>query len=666
MPPLPPAASPGEVLSALVVTADAALVGLLDTELHARGWKVVVAGDASGARTVLAERSFSLIVVDTEVKNAFPLCGFVRTAPSGSEIRLLIVTPPQADDLAALLNSGADDVLTRPSNAADSPRRLLAARRLALVAGEAERATLERNLEQAQSSLGVQTAFFEQLFESAPEGIVVLNSEDRIVRANGEFCRMFGFTLHEILDRSINDLIAPLPHVRDARDVTKKVHSGTVVALETTRYRKDGTPLEVSLLAKPIRLAGNQALGALAIYRDVTKRRRVEQALRESEQRYRTLFDQSPLGILQFDRNLRVSACNPRLAEALRSTPEQLIGFDLGTVRNARLLPKIRQALDGEFTVYEGPYRTAAGKLRFWMAAHMSPLHDTHGQVIGGMAVIEDITPRKKAEAQLQKQAREMEQINETLQERTRQVEMALRARNQLYAAMNHELRTPISAIMLYNDLLLSGAMGPLTEPQRKSMEHSQNSAGHLLELVQDVLDLSKLEAGKLSITCEPVSLPTLIRELLPTVQPLAASRGSEVRVELPNEDLVLTTDAKRVRQILLNLLSNAVKFGDGKPIHLQCVRLPNAGASLTVTDEGRGIAAEDQARIFEDFVQVGLQQGAGTGLGLPLSQRLAGLLGGTIDVHSAPGAGSSFRLVLPVRAPTVPRETLDSAHEAR
>ncbi len=646
-----------------MVTADSSLVALIDTELHARGWKVVVAAGASVAETILADEPLSLVVVDTEIKGAVPLCGLVRTVPSTSEIRLLIVTPPQADDLAALLNCGADDVLTRPSHAADSPRRLLAARRLALVAGEAERATLERNLEQARSSLGVQTAFFEQLFESAPEGVAVVDSEDRIVRANGEFCRMFGFDLREIMERSINDLIAPSPHVRDAREVTKKVHSGQVVALETTRYRKDGTPLEVSLLAKPIRLEGSQARGALAIYRDITERRRVQQALRESEQRYRTLFDQSPLGILQFDRDLHVSACNPRLSEAVSYAAERLIGLDLGSLQDARLISAIRQALDGEFTLYEGHCCTPLAEPGFWMAAHMSPLHDAEGQVIGGMAVIEDITRRKEAESRLQKQTREMEQINETLQERTRQVETALQARNRLYAAMNHELRTPISAIMLYNDLLLSGAMGPLSTPQSEGVDHAQNAARHLLELVQDVLDLSKLEAGKMSITSEPVSLPALIRELLPTVQPLAAGRGSEIRVELPSEDLVLRTDAKRVRQILLNLLSNAVKFGDGKPIHLRCIPSPNAGASLTVRDEGCGIAAEDHARIFDDFVQVGEQQDAGTGLGLPLSRRLAELLGGTIDVQSAPGVGSSFRLVLPIQNPAVPRRISESAH---
>jgi signal transduction histidine kinase len=219
---------------------------------------------------------------------------------------------------------------------------------------------------------------------------------------------------------------------------------------------------------------------------------------------------------------------------------------------------------------------------------------------------------------------------------------------------MSHELRTPINAILGYSTLLLENIYGPLAEKQAEGIQRTHKAAKHLLELVNDVLDLSKIEAGKVDLKVQPVSVPELIEDLFVTVRPLADERGSTLSLESEGEAKTVTTDPRRVRQILLNLLSNAIKFGQGKPIRVRSLGLPGGGHEIQVIDEGMGIAKEDRERIFDEFVQLGKgapQHQEGTGLGLPISKRLAELLHGDLLVESTPGKGSSFRLRLPATA---------------
>jgi signal transduction histidine kinase len=223
-------------------------------------------------------------------------------------------------------------------------------------------------------------------------------------------------------------------------------------------------------------------------------------------------------------------------------------------------------------------------------------------------------------------------------------------ARGRFYAAMSHELRTPLTAIIGYNHLLLDGAYGPVPDEQRRSLARSQQAATHLLELVNDVLDLSKIEAGRLSVTPGPVELTTLVEDTIATMRHTAESRGCGIALVDAGCPPLLQTDVRRVRQILLNLLSNATKFGAGLPVEVRCSTGPDGAAVVEVVDHGPGIAPEDQPRVFEEFVQLpGISSDApGTGLGLAISRALAHLLGGTLTVESAPGVGSTFRLTLP------------------
>jgi len=253
-------------------------------------------------------------------------------------------------------------------------------------------------------------------------------------------------------------------------------------------------------------------------------------------------------------------------------------------------------------------------------------------------------------------------QLNHQLERRTRELQIAISARNRFYAAMSHELRTPINAIMGYNDLLLASVYGSLAEQQELAVERSQRAASHLRELVNDILDISRIELGKFEIQPEEIDLPRLVEDLFAAVRPLADGRGSTLHLVSSAVPCRVLSDPRRVRQIVLNLLSNAIKFGKGKPVWVRCGRASDGGVELEVVDGGDGIPAEDLARIFEDFVQLGTDVigGAveGTGLGLPISRRLAHTLGGKLDVSSTPGVGSTFRLLLP---PSIPSPSASS-----
>ena len=289
--------------------------------------------------------------------------------------------------------------------------------------------------------------------------------------------------------------------------------------------------------------------------------------------------------------------------------------------------------------------------------------------------IVRDISERKRAEMELQSQARslaramsELKALNDELAERQVELERAMAARSRFYASMSHELRTPINAVLGYSTLLLENIYGPLNEKQAEGITRTHKAAKHLLELVNDVLDLSKIEAGKIDLRLQPVTFPSLLEDLFVTVRPLADQYGSSLAIEQEGPAMKVISDPRRVRQILLNLLSNAIKFGRGKPIRVRSMPKEDGGIVLEVIDQGEGIATGDREKIFDEFVQLGKTQlTEGTGLGLPISRRLAEMLQGVLEIDSEPGGGSTFRLILPAtaEAPSPPRRNVDKDGDA-
>jgi signal transduction histidine kinase len=258
---------------------------------------------------------------------------------------------------------------------------------------------------------------------------------------------------------------------------------------------------------------------------------------------------------------------------------------------------------------------------------------------------------------QLEEQAVEMEQTLEQLRQATTEAEeardaaeVANRAKSDFLAVMSHELRTPLNAIVGYAELLHDGVAGPVSDAQREQLERVQMSARHLVDLVDDILSFSRLETGNENIRVAPIDLREVTREAGALVEPVASAKGLRFTVVAPNETASFTSDAGKVRQVLVNLLANAIKFTDDGEIRLASHAEPNC-VVFEVVDTGIGIAPEHQEQIFETFWQLdqsATRKTGGAGLGLSVSRRLARALGGDLNVESAIGRGSRFRFWLP------------------
>ena len=246
----------------------------------------------------------------------------------------------------------------------------------------------------------------------------------------------------------------------------------------------------------------------------------------------------------------------------------------------------------------------------------------------------------------------ELESSNVELAETVERAELASRAKNDFLAVMSHELRTPLNAIVGYSDLLQTGVSGPLTETQRTHLSRIRSSSFHLLDLIQDVLSFSRIEAGREQLRLGDVELQQMARDAFNYIEQQCSQKGLNPELKMPEDRVVMVTDPAKVRQILLNLLNNACKFTDEGTVSL---RIDNTfdDVFFHVSDTGPGIAAEHLELIFEPFTQVDqstTRVKGGAGLGLPVSRRLAHLLGGELTVQSTLGKGSTFTLRLPIR----------------
>ena len=328
---------------------------------------------------------------------------------------------------------------------------------------------------------------------------------------------------------------------------------------------------------------------------------------------------------------------------------------------------------DGEaLRVDEFPFHAAEG-MRAGLGVPLSLFGETFGALVVGYRTPYRLTRRDtRLAVTLARHAAvaiSNAQLHRAVESRSRELEEAYERLRELssvkerfFATMSHELRTPISAVKGYGDLLLDGIAGELSPKARQYVERSRTAALTLLALINDLLDFAKIEAGKMEVHPELCSLREIVEQSLAAVEPQAGARGLALRADLPAGLPLLATDAKRVSQVLTNLLSNAVKFTDAGEVRLSAAWVAQDGASadgakgwveVRVRDTGRGIATEDLERVFQEYAQVAGSEG--TGLGLPISRKLARLLGGDLTAESAPEVGSTFTLRLPAPIPAPP-----------
>ncbi len=504
----------------------------------------------------------------------------------------------------------------------------------------------------------------DRIFESVPGIIYLYHQNGRFVRWNRSFLEVTGYSIDELAGMTPLDLFRGDDVALVAERIGQVFATG-VGQVEADLVTRAGRAIPYYLTGRRIEFDGEPHLVGMGI--DISDRREAQAEAAELQRRLQLVVENLREGLVIADPSLDYLYWNPAALT--------ILGFD-DVTEGAR-----RQWEFGEIFVLHELDGTPIPTERWPLARsrHGDAFQDlplivrrrddpafekiisyagtrveyTDGRTLA-FVTLRDVTARVRAEQGLREAKAVLQQ---RVEERTAELRTALeraesadRLKSAFLATMSHELRTPLNSIIGFTGIVLQGLAGPLTEEQTRQLGMVRGSARHLLDLINDVLDLSKIEAGQLLIREEPTELIEVVERVVGTVSPMAARKGLAMNTRVPPGGVRLVTDRRRVEQILLNLLNNAVKFTERGEVTLVVDR-QGGQVSVQVTDTGMGIKPEDLQVLFQPFRQVdtGLtRQHEGTGLGLAICRRLAGLLGGRIDVVSTWGRGSTFTLTLP------------------
>jgi len=512
----------------------------------------------------------------------------------------------------------------------------------------------------------------EAIIKASPLAIIAVDAEDRVILWNKSAEQMLGWTEKEVLGKPL----PILPPEAEKSQGADEPHSGQH-GVETVRIRKDGVRVPVSIWTAPIASNG----GRLAVLADLTEVREAERSradLIESQrialelaaagQRLSLLLEAAPDAILDVDPQGRIVLANSEAERLFQRSRGELVGLPVEALlperfRGGHLAHRdhfaahpVRRPMGAGLDLYA----VRKDGTEFAVDINLSPLPEgtEQGHV---MCVLRDVSQRRGAEEKirvlnqrLERRSSELAEANQELSERNQEVERANRLKSEFLASMSHELRTPLNTILGFSELLSEESAGALNEKQKRFLTHIQRDASHLLELINDVLDLSKIEAGRLELRLEKFAMAVAVAEVLTSIRPLAATKSISLDSYLDTQ-LALQADRLRFKEILYNLLSNAIKFTpSGGRVWIESSIL-DGSVCILVGDTGIGIAPEDQQPIFESFRQAsattkGVREG--TGLGLAITKRLVEHHGGRIWLESEPGKGSRFFFTLPLSEP--------------
>lgn len=487
-----------------------------------------------------------------------------------------------------------------------------------------------------QEELAEQQAYNRSLIEASADALFAIARDGTITDVNAEAARLTAHSRKHLINSRFADHFTEPDAAQ--RSVEQTLREKRVLGQELTLVTRHGRKIAVSCNCSTFADAQGQLLGVLAGVRDVTDQKQLECQLRDQQSYARSLIESNVDALMTTDPLGLITDVNQQMVILTGITREELIGspFKNYFTDPERAQQGIRQVLtEGNVTDYELTAR-AKGGAETVVSYNAVTLFDRDHKLLGVFAAARDITDRKRFER--------------TLQERTAEMERANLAKDRFLASMSHELRTPLNSVIGFTGTLLMGLAGPLTAEQKKQLETIKSSAKHQLSLINDLLNLAKIESGKVELKFELVDGRDIVEEVAQTLKPLADEKGLKLEVQVPNETLIVETDRRSLSQIVINLANNAIKFTDEGTVKIEA-RRNNDATEVSVVDTGIGIKPEDQGKLFEPFARVDCgtrRRQEGTGLGLHVSQKLAHLLGGVIVFTSAPGEGSTFTLSIP------------------
>ncbi|MGH9657104.1 MAG: PAS domain-containing protein, partial [Bryobacteraceae bacterium] len=503
---------------------------------------------------------------------------------------------------------------------------------------------------------------FRDLYNQAPVAFHEIDRAGVIRRVNRAECDLLGFEASQMLGWKVWEFVAPEEQPASIEAVKQKLSGDRPLAPFHREYvRRDGSTVMVEVHENLIRGADGQIDGLRSVLLDVTESRRAERALRESQERFELVARATNDAVRDWDLITDHVWWNEGVCS--------LFGYSAGEIgKDASwwyervheedqegLLRGIGDLIDRGGQRWEGHYRFRRADGTY---AHVFDrgyvMRDESGKAFRMIGAMLDVSRQKTLEAELRRKNEELEQQNSKVRD-------ASRHKSEFLANMSHELRTPLNGIIGFTELMHSEITGPVSAAQKEYLGDVLTSAKHLLHLINDILDLAKVEAGRMHFRSETVDLDGLVREAVDVVHPLAAQKQIQVSIDVDRAVASIVTDPLKYQQVLYNFLSNALKFTpEGGRVAVRVFPSGSDAFRTEVEDSGIGIRPEDLSRIFVEFEQLDAgvsKKYPGTGLGLTLTRRIVEAQGGNVGVQSKIGEGSVFYAVLPRKAPEKPGE---------
>ena len=504
---------------------------------------------------------------------------------------------------------------------------------------------------QVEAQLRRERDFSRAITDTLGEGLCTIDTQGRLTFINPAAQAILGWPEAEILGRDIHATIHyekpdGSPYPREECPILGVFQTGETIHGDEMFIRKDGTRIFVAYTASAIKSDG-QIVAVAKAFRDITERKRLEAQLAASEAQFRSIAEKSPVMIWRVDVDGFLDYANQTWLD-FRGRPS-MPGAALGESWAEGIHPEDRHRCLAHFHeafAKREPFELTFRLLRFdgqyrWISDRGTPYEGSKGRFLGYLGSSLDITERIELETALEQQRVFAEE--------------ASRHKTQLVSALSHDARTPLNAVVLAAQLLELHFNDDVDGEVENCLRTIRHSVKNVLDLLGDLLDLSKIDAGAVPAELSMFPIDLVLKECLASIEPQARVKHIEIRYEPgPLSDKSLETDRSKLKQILSNLLSNALRYTETGFIRL-FGELTEDQLRIGVQDSGIGIAAQDQGRIFNEFAMIDHTERpeGGTGLGLAICRRLATLLNGQIMLESEPGLGSTFSLVLPASVVT-------------
>jgi len=673
-----------ELATILVVEDEAGAKEELCGILEEVGYRVIGLEKGADAPKIMKKGSFDVVVVDIKLPEVSGLEILEMVKEINPEAAVVITTGYASVETAVdAVNQGAyayfvkpvnpDEIKNTIANALKQQRLALENKKLVERLQRSSKLLFETN-EQLQNDIAERKRIEEALrlsaqqwrttFDAIGDAICLLDDDAKIVRCNKAMTDLLGMSYSDIHGRNCYELL---------HDRKEPVQNCPFVRMKKSRRRETQAMslgdkwLEIAV--DPLVDEKGNIMGAVHIISDITERRRWEEVLRQSEEASSALLKNAPHPLLALNADTSIKYLNPALEELSGYSLSEVIGlkapYPWWTEETwDKTNQDLREAMRNGVTGKEELFQKKSGE-RFWVNINATPVI-IDGEYKYFLANWVDITERKRMEQELKEKSELLEVKNEELQaqsrelmiqeqalvEKTRELEVASKAKSEFLAHMSHELRTPLNVIIGFSELMLDGAVGDFNEEHKQCLNDILDSGQRLLSLINDILDLSKIEAGKMELRMRNITLQNTLETLKNEMIPIINRRKQNLELIIQAELPLVRADKDKIRQVLINLLSNSTKFTpDGGHLRVEVVR-ENRWCRVSVIDDGIGIRKKDQKIIFQPFRQIDSplpREAGGTGLGLAIAKQIIEKHGGQLWVNSEYGKGSQFHFTLPL-----------------